>query len=45
MKAMSKYFEIIDKTVFLNEESYSNFLALFESEFGKIDHVIQRKPQ
>lgn len=45
MKAMNKYFEIIDKSVFMNEESYSNFLALFEVQFGKIDHVIQRKPQ
>lgn len=42
---MDKYFEIIDTTVFKNEESYSNFLAQFEKDFGKIDHVIQRRPQ
>ena len=40
-----KYFELIDRKTFLNEEAYSDFLFQFESDYGKIDHVIQRKPK
>ena len=40
-----KHFEIIDRSTFLKEEPYSDFLEMFEKDHGKIDHVVQRKPK
>lgn len=40
---MKTLYAIISTKVFLNENAYSDFLAEFEMNQGKIDNVITRK--